>query len=138
MAAPSTLQKPTIQIAFLRGINVGGRHRLPMRNLVSIFEAEAAEIPRMRTDIMQSISRRFGWETPVTTRTAQELSGIVRANPFLRGGARSGHFTSASWRAYPIMRGSLIWTPGAHRVTSLLSKAVRSTSTIPTALHARS
>ncbi len=109
MAAPSTLQKPTIQIAFLRGINVGGRHRLPMRNLVSIcedagarrvqayiqsgnviFEAEAAEIPRMRTDIMQSISRRFGWETPVTTRTAQELSGIVRANPFLRGGAGAG------------------------------------------------
>ncbi len=106
MATPKKPQKPTLQIALLRGINVGGKHKLPMSNLVSIFQkagarqvqtyiqsgnvifaAEATEIPRMRTDIMQFISRQFGWETPVITRTAQELSEIVRTNPFLRVGA---------------------------------------------------
>ncbi len=97
--------KPTLQIALLRGINVGGKHKLPMSDLVSIFqeagarqvqtyiqsgnvifEADATEIPRMRTDIMQLISSHFGWETPVITRSAQELGRIVRANPFLQAG----------------------------------------------------
>ena len=105
MAAPKKPQAPTVQITLLRGINVGGRHRLPMENLVSIFEdagarqvqtyiqsgnviyeAETSEVSRISADIVQDISRRFGWETPVITRTAQELGKIVRTNPFLRGG----------------------------------------------------
>ncbi len=105
MATAKKPQKPTLQIALLRGINVGGKHKLPMSDLVSIFqeagaqqvqtyiqsgnvifEADATEIPRMRTDIIQLISSHFGWETPVITRSAQELSRIVRANPFLQAG----------------------------------------------------
>ncbi len=106
MATPEKSQRPILQIALLRGINVGGKHKLPMSDVVSIFreagarqvqtyiqsgnvifEAEKTEIPRMCTAIMQSISSTYGWETPVITRTAEELSEIVRANPFLPAGA---------------------------------------------------
>ena len=34
--------KPTLQIALLRGINVGGKHKLPMSDLVSIFQEAGA------------------------------------------------------------------------------------------------
>ncbi len=95
-----------INIALLRGINVGGRNRLPMKELAAMFvdagcidvrtyiqsgnvlfrngPAPVEEIPSL---ISAAISNRFGFQVPVMTRTARELAGIVRANPFVKADA---------------------------------------------------
>jgi len=92
-------------VALLRGINVGGHNKLPMKSLASMFEragcghvstyiqsgnvvftagaALAARIPEL---IKQSIIEEFGYEIPIVTRTAAELDDIVAANPYARAG----------------------------------------------------
>ena len=92
-------------VALLRGINVGGHNKLPMKILGSMFEragcdhvgtyiqsgnvvftagaALAARIPEL---IKQSITEEFGYEIPIVTRTAGELDDIVAANPYVRAG----------------------------------------------------
>jgi uncharacterized protein (DUF1697 family) len=89
----------------LRGINVGGKHRLPMRDLAEIFvragctdvrtyiqsgnvvfraaPALAARIPDLAAS---AITRRWSFEVPVVTRTAEQLRGVAENNPFLRAG----------------------------------------------------
>lgn len=93
---------PPIHIALLRGINVGGKHKLPMRDLAALFEqagcqdvrtyiqsgnvlfrahrALAAKIPQL---IAAAIALQAGMQIPVVTRTADELRAIIRRNPFL-------------------------------------------------------
>ena len=95
-----------IIIALLRGINVGGRNKLPMKSLVSmfndagcsnvrtyiqsgnvVFEAEPALARQIPSVITASIFEHFGFNIPVVARTAGELGKIVHSNPFLRTGA---------------------------------------------------
>ena len=97
--------KPELHIALLRGINVGGRNRLPMKSLASMFEdagcervrtyiqsgnvvfaAAPALARRIATVITGAISEQFGFEIPIVTRTADEVGAIVRANPLLQAG----------------------------------------------------
>jgi len=92
-------------IALLRGINVGGKHRLPMAELVAVFEAagardvatyiqsgnvlftaSAAAARRIPAGVERAIAARFGFEAPVIVRTAAELRRVAGANPFLRAG----------------------------------------------------
>ncbi len=90
-----------VNVALLRGINVGGKNKLPMKDLAAmfvdagfsdvrtyiqsgnvLFRAEPElekEIPSL---ISASISDRFGLQIPVVTRTAHEFRAIVEANPF--------------------------------------------------------
>ena len=89
-------------VALLRGINVGGRNRLPMRDLAAIFsDAGCADVTTyiqsgnvvFRTSdelailipslIADSITERFDLRVPVVTRSAAELDTIVSGNPFL-------------------------------------------------------
>lgn len=92
-------------IALLRGINVGGRNKLPMKDLAAIFDDlgcadvrtyiqsgnvvftappdVAASIPDRAA---AAISDRFGLTVPVVTRTASELAEAHRRNPFLAEG----------------------------------------------------
>src|SRR3989442_15780724 len=93
-------------VALLRGINVGGKHMLPMADLVKLFSAagcedvrtyiqsgnvifsastEAAE--RIPGVIAQRIAARFGFEVPVVLRSAEELRKAAAGNPFLGLGA---------------------------------------------------
>ena len=89
-------------VALLRGINVGGKHKLPMENLRAmftlagceavetyiqsgnvVFKAGAALATRIPTLIASGIEERFGYRVPVLVRTLDELRDVVRANPFL-------------------------------------------------------
>jgi len=91
-----------LSIALLRGINVGGRNRLPMRDLASIFEAAGCADVRtyiqsgnvvyragpsstraLPATVSALIAERFGMDIPIVVRTAQELTDVVEANPFL-------------------------------------------------------
>jgi uncharacterized protein (DUF1697 family) len=94
-----------VYVALLRGINVGGRNRLPMSGLRDIFsgvgcrrvetliqsgnvvfeatQRVAALVPEA---VSEGISKRFGFWIPVVTRSAAELQQAAETNPFLRTG----------------------------------------------------
>jgi uncharacterized protein (DUF1697 family) len=92
-------------VALLRGINVGGKNKVPMADLSEVFEEAGCtsvrtyiqsgnvvfEAPRggagkLAAALAARIARRFGFEVPVVLRTADELEQVVRGNPFLEGG----------------------------------------------------
>jgi uncharacterized protein (DUF1697 family) len=98
--------RATSWLALLRGVNVGGKNKLPMRELVALFEAEGctdvvhyiqsgnvvfraapALAARVGGAIAASIERQFGFSAPVITRSAAELHEAVERNPFLLAGA---------------------------------------------------
>lgn len=95
-----------VHVALLRGINLAGKNRLPMRDLASmfeeagcgsvttyiqsgnvVFEAPPALARRIPVLIESAISDSFRIKVPVITRAGSELQKLVRANPFLRAGA---------------------------------------------------
>ena len=90
-----------MNIALLRGINVGGKNKLPMKDLATLFREAGCEDVRTYIQsgnvlfragttlaeaipslISASIESRFGYRVPVVTRTARDLRAIVEANPF--------------------------------------------------------
>jgi uncharacterized protein (DUF1697 family) len=93
-------------VAFLRGINVGGKNMLPMKDLAAMFVAAGCEDVRtfiqsgnvvwtarppiarkVPAAIEAAITRRFGYRIPVVMRTAAALSEVAHGNPFLKAGA---------------------------------------------------
>ncbi len=100
-AAAPRAEEPLV--AFLRGVNVGGKNKLPMRELVPLFEelgctgvlphiqsgnvvfrlAKGRDERGVSDAIAKAIAARFGFAAPVITRTKSELRAIVEANPFI-------------------------------------------------------
>jgi uncharacterized protein (DUF1697 family) len=93
-------------VALLRGINVGGKNLLPMKDLVRLFadagcadvrtyiqsgnvlfQASPAKATRLPGVVAKGIADRFGYRTPVLLRTVEELGATIRNNPFLEAGA---------------------------------------------------
>lgn len=89
-------------VALLRGINVGGKNKLPMKELKAIFldagcsdvdtfiqsgnvvfRAPAALAKRLPRAVADAVSGRFGLRVPVVMRSAEELRRAVDANPFV-------------------------------------------------------
>ncbi len=92
-------------VALLRGVNVGGKNKMPMRDLFMmftlagceavetyiqsgnvVFKAGSALAARIPTLIASGIEERFGYRVSVVVRTAEELRDVVRDNPFLSAG----------------------------------------------------
>ncbi len=100
------IKRSNLHVALLRGINVGGKNKLPMVRLAALFagagcaevrtyiqsgnvvfsasEALARRVPDL---LSRAIADELGLEVPVLTRTGAELRDVVRQNPFLRAGA---------------------------------------------------
>ena len=93
-------------VALLRGINVGGRNLLPMKDLVRLFEAAGcagartyiqsgnvifgaspAKAEGLPERIVTAVADEFGYRTGVLLRTVEELGETIRNNPFAREGA---------------------------------------------------
>jgi len=91
---------PPTSIALLRGINVGGRTRIPMAELRAlcaglgwedvrtyiqsgnvVFRAGAAA-PALEEALERAVERRFGFPVPVIVRAAAEWPAYVEGNPF--------------------------------------------------------
>jgi uncharacterized protein (DUF1697 family) len=91
-------------VALLRGINVGGKNKLPMRELAALFEAEGCgdvrtfiqsgnvlfDLPSARVATLgERISARIheghDLTIPVVLRTARELAAAAAHNPFAAG-----------------------------------------------------
>jgi uncharacterized protein (DUF1697 family) len=94
-----------VYVALLRGVNVGGKNRLPMKGLAAmfaeagctdvvtyiqsgnvVFRATEACAARLPAAISKAVADRLGFRAPVVMRTAGELRAVARGNPFLRGG----------------------------------------------------
>ena len=88
-------------VALLRGINVGGRNRLPMDELACMFEdagcacvrtyiqsgnvvfvASPSLVPGAREAVAAAVSARVGADISVVLRSVDELACAVKANPF--------------------------------------------------------
>ena len=97
---------PETYVALLRGINVGGKNKLPMKDLSAMFvEAKCADVrPFIQSGniifcasggvttklpglIAAQIAKRFGYAIPVILRTVEQIGAVLRANPFLEAGA---------------------------------------------------
>jgi len=93
---------PSSHIALLRGINVTGKHILPMKDLRAIFEAAGAKdvstyiqsgnvlfnaAPKAASAIASKVHAHieadFGFASPVIVRTTKDLSALPARNPFL-------------------------------------------------------
>jgi uncharacterized protein (DUF1697 family) len=88
-------------VLLLRGINVGGRHSLPMAALRSLLTDQlrcadvqtyiqsgnvvcTAPAAGLKTaEVSQGIEQRLGFTVPVALRKADEWNAVVAANPFL-------------------------------------------------------
>jgi uncharacterized protein (DUF1697 family) len=89
-------------VALLRGINVGGRNKLPMKDLAAMCEAEGCAAvrtyiqsgnvlfratrsvaARLPGALAARIEREHGLHVPVVLRTVAELARVAGANPYL-------------------------------------------------------
>ena len=88
-------------IALLRGINVGGKNLLPMKQLTAVFEELGAEnvktyiqsgnvvfrhrptdVANLSKKIGVEIKKRFGFEPHILVITLSDLESAIRSNPF--------------------------------------------------------
>jgi len=92
-------------VALLRGINVGGKHVLPMKDLAAIFNeakcsgvrtfiqsgnvlftASADHCAKLPVLLAKKIEQRFGFAAPIIVRNRDEMAQVVGENPFLKHG----------------------------------------------------
>jgi uncharacterized protein (DUF1697 family) len=88
-------------VALLRGINVGGKNKVPMAELRQLFEAagcgsvssyiqsgnvlftnESSDRAALARQLEQAVEESFGVSNPIVLRTFAELDRIVRGHPF--------------------------------------------------------
>lgn len=86
-------------VALLRGINVGGKRMLPMKDLTAlftkagakdvrtyiqsgnvVFDAKAA--PPVIERVRGAIETQFGFDVPMVVRSAEALQAVVASSPF--------------------------------------------------------
>src|SRR5437773_6771078 len=103
----------TRYVAFLRGINVGGRKLIKMEALALmfrsaglknvrthiasgnvIFASASANKAALTRKIEKALARELGYEVPVILRTLAELESLARRNPFKKQPSSKdiGHF----------------------------------------------
>lgn len=104
-------------VALLRGINLGGKNKLPMAKLVRAFEAAGASDVRTYVQsgnvvfaaaateaapivaaVVAGIREREGISAPIVLMTVDEVAEVLDSSPFLRAGAapESVHFAFLS------------------------------------------
>jgi uncharacterized protein (DUF1697 family) len=104
MAAEAHVALP--HVALLRGINVGGRNKVPMKDLLAcvdagddyadvatyiqsgnvVFTTENTDLRVMEIDLEVRIQDRFGFPVPVVVRSLAEMTATVESAPAWFGG----------------------------------------------------
>ena len=99
-------------VALLRGINVGGKAKLPMKELVALFKAagassvetyiqsgnvvfEAVEAGACVAAVTAGIARVYGYPGRIVLRSADELRKAYRGNPFAGSAMPTGNQADA-------------------------------------------
>lgn len=97
-----------VHVALLRGINLGGKNKLPMKELCAMFEkagcsdvrhyiqsgnvvfkATEKVVKALSRTIPEAISSRFEYDVPVVVFSSAELAEVASENPFVRARADS-------------------------------------------------
>jgi uncharacterized protein (DUF1697 family) len=92
-----------LHVALLRGINLAGKNRLAMKDLVAMFEdegcarvrhyiqsgnivfdASSAIAKKIPDRITQAIAKHAKIDVPIVIRTKSEMAAVAKDNPFLR------------------------------------------------------
>jgi uncharacterized protein (DUF1697 family) len=92
-------------VALLRGVNVGGKNILPMKELVQmfvkagcrdvatyiqsgnvVFSAPAAVVKKLPAQITAAIEKRFGHKVPVVLRSNEQLARTIEGHRFIKAG----------------------------------------------------
>jgi uncharacterized protein (DUF1697 family) len=90
-------------ISILRGINVGGKNKIPMvelkalyekagfKNIITyiqsgnvVFSAKEDASKNLEDKIKQLILKRWGFNVPVIVRSTDEMQSVVDRNPFIK------------------------------------------------------
>jgi uncharacterized protein (DUF1697 family) len=98
-------------IALFRGINVGGRNKLPMKELVKllevldleniktyiqsgnvVFNSEIEDRPKLTNKIGAAIKQQFGFKPKILLLESSELEKAIEANPFPVTEPKALHF----------------------------------------------
>jgi len=98
-------RKSAVHVALLRGVNVGGKNRLPMAELSAmfaragctdvrtyiqsgnvVFRADDGVAAQVAARVRGAISAQLGLRVPLVLRSARELRAVAANNPFLREG----------------------------------------------------
>jgi len=97
-------KRPTAFIALLRGINVGGHHKIPMAELRSVCArlgwvdvqtyiqsgnvvfTSVAKPALLEAELEKAIERRFKMSIPVIVRPAASWASYIEGNPFTEVG----------------------------------------------------
>ena len=98
-------------VAFLRGINVGGHKKIPMKELRDlflklelynvqtyiqsgnvVFQSEEENIETLKLKIQENIISCFGFDVPVLIKTYAELKAIYNECPFSKEKKESSYF----------------------------------------------
>lgn len=93
--------KKSVLVAFLRGINVGGHHKVPMVELKStlagmgfsdittllnsgnvVFSTAATEIAALEDVMAEGLEKKFGFAIPVLIRKMEDIQRLISSNPF--------------------------------------------------------
>ena len=88
-------------ISLLRGVNVGGHHKIKMEELRDLYESlglrhaqtyvqsgnvvfrtDARDFTRLSNRIADALEQRFAFRPGVILRTAADLRAVIAANPF--------------------------------------------------------
>jgi len=96
----------SVYVAMLRGINVGGHNKVPMKDLAAmfcdarcdnvqtyiqsgnvIFHASPAASAKVPGAVTALIEQRLGLRVPVILRTLEQMTAVAANNPFLAAGA---------------------------------------------------
>jgi uncharacterized protein (DUF1697 family) len=87
----------------LRGINVSGQKKVPMKELKELYEelkfknvttyiqsgnvvfmTEQSDDKVLSKKIEEKIFKHFGFEVPVINRTVKEMQAVIKGNPYLK------------------------------------------------------
>jgi uncharacterized protein (DUF1697 family) len=117
---PRQKVKGSAWVGLLRGVNVGGKNRVAMRDLIALFEDEGcADVAthiqsgnvifragqrlaeRLSRSFEQRSQERLGCSVQLLLRSSAELDQISRANPFLKTGAEESGLHVAFLRDQP-------------------------------------
>lgn len=117
-------------IAFLRGINVGGHHKVPMADLRElmeklgyqnittilnsgniIFEAREGKSSDHENELSVALEKSFGFPVPVVVRKASEIEDLISNNPFMNLElTKTQRFYVSFLKTYPEPNQTLPWT----------------------------
>src|SRR5690554_1259417 len=131
----------SVMVAFLRGINVGGHHKVPMAELKTtlvgmgfsniktllnsgnvVFTAPARKIEVLEKQIAEVLEKQFGFPIPVLIRKMEDIQGLVARNPFKDIGVHKDIRLYVTFlKAAPKNSPNLPWVSpdGSYRILSL-------------------